>query len=255
MWLLAWFFLLGLIIGSFLNAWIFRLRAGESVATGRSKCPYCQRSLVFYDLVPVISFILLKRKCRYCQKPISWQYPVVELVTGILFAVIFYHYSLPATSGNLFLLARDLIAVSALIGIFVYDLRFMEIPDEISLLAIFLLILFGLLAGVSWTSMLIGGLVGFGFFAVQYFVSKGAWLGGGDLRLGALMGILLGWPIVILAIFLAYIGGAIVSVGLMIAKKATPKTAVPLGVFLVPATIIFMIFGQAFALWYFKGLL
>jgi len=255
MWSVAWFFLLGLIIGSFLNAWIFRLRAGESVAAGRSKCPHCQRILAFYDLVPIVSFMLLKGKCRYCQKPISWQYPLVEMTTGILFAVIFYYHALPINAGHSFLLTRDLIAVSALIGIFVYDLKFMEIPDEISLLAIFFIFIFGWLGGASVVSMLIGGLVGFGFFAVQYFVSRGKWLGGGDLRLGVLMGVLLGWPIVIFAIFLAYIGGAIVSVGLMITKKATPKTAVPLGVFLAPAAMVFMIFGQAFTLWYFKGLI
>lgn len=256
--MLLFIFLFGLIIGSFLNVLVYRRHTGESIVNGRSKCPHCGHVLTWTDLVPVFSFIFLRGQCHYCHKKISWQYPLVELVTGLLFVVAYIIESkLPIANlqftidTNLILiLLRDFVAISALVAIFVYDYKWMIIPDSIALPALALVFAINWLTGTTLTNLLIGALVGFGFFAVQFYVSKGVWVGGGDMRLGALMGALLGWPLIIVALFFAYIFGAIISVFLLIKKQATGKTAVPFGVFLVPSTILTLFWGQQILIWY-----
>jgi len=252
----ALIFLFGLIIGSFLNVLILRLHSGESVAAGRSKCPHCRHALDWPDLIPVFSYVFLGGRCRYCAKKISWQYPLVELATGLLF-VIAYAAGLdraavlaPADPAFWLSLLRDWLAVSALVVIFVYDLRWMIIPDCVVLPALVLISALNLMLGRSPVSLLIGLAAGFGFFAAQYFVSKGRWVGGGDLRLGALLGVLLGWPVIIFALLLSYIIGAIAAVTLLIAKKVQAKSAVPFGVFLAPAALVALFWGPQIVAWY-----
>lgn len=252
-------FIFGLIIGSFLNALIYRLHIGESIAHGRSKCPHCGHVLAWTDLVPVISFLLLKGTCRYCQKKISWQYPVVELAVAVLFLISYLinvgqfpvlNLLCPIDLKFWLLMARDFIAISALTAIFVYDYKWMIIPDSIVLPAIVAILILNYFIGIPVASILIGALIGFGFFAIQYFISQGAWIGGGDLRLGALMGALLGWPLIVVALFFSYIFGAIISVMLLIGKKVNRKSAVPFGVFLAPAAIIALFWGEIILTWY-----
>lgn len=242
----------GLIIGSFLNALIFRLHSGESIADGRSLCPHCRHTLAWFDLLPVVSFLWLRGRCRYCQRSISWQYPVVEAITAILFLafylfnVQYYNFGWPL----LLVCLRDWLVVSALIVVFVYDFRWMLIPDSVVLPVIVLAASASLFLGQSLAGLFLSLVIGFGFFALQYYVSGGTWIGGGDLRLGLLLGAVLTWPSVILALFLAYIFGAIVGVGLLLTNKVNRKTEIPFGVFIVPAMIIAMLWGQAIITWY-----
>jgi len=252
-------FIFGLIIGSFLNALIYRLHIGESISHGRSKCPHCGHVLAWNDLVPVMSFLLLKGRCRYCKKKISWQYPIVELAVAALFLISYVinvgrfpapDLLFPSNLQFWLLMTRDFIAISSLTAIFVYDLKWMIIPDSIALSAFVLVFILNVLIGIPIASILIGAAVGFGFFALQYYISNGQWIGGGDLRLGALMGALLGWPLIVVALFLSYILGAIVSVILLISKKATRKSAVPFGVFLAPAAILALLWRQKILAWY-----
>jgi len=252
----------GLVIGSFLNVLILRLHSGESIASGRSKCPHCGHILSWRDLFPVLSFIFLAGKCRYCGKKISWQYPSVELAAGLLFAAAYLIETSHSISirqladqssidlNFILLLSRDWIVIASLIVIFVYDFKWLIIPDAIALPAAAAVIILNLLIGVSAASMLIGLAIGLGFFGLQYVVSKGTWIGGGDIRLGALMGVLLGWPIILIALFLSYIMGAAVSLILIWLKKATPKSPVPFGVFLAPATVIALFWGEKILSWY-----
>lgn len=251
--ILFWLFLLGLSVGSFINVVVFRLHLKSSIIKGRSKCPSCNHQLAVKDLVPVVSFLLLRGRCRYCGNLISWQYPLVELVVAILFVWIgFYHFKFLGSFSeiNLFILARDFLAISVLITLFVYDFRFMEIPDEISLPAIITCFLLGIFGGLNWHMMLISAFIGFGFFLLQYVISAGRWIGGGDLRLGFLMGVLLNWPSLIFAIFLAYIIGAIFALWLLINYKIDRKTQLPFGIFLTPATIFSIFFGQRIVEYY-----
>ncbi len=249
-------FIIGLIIGSFLNVVILRLRSGEGWIFSRSKCPNCSFVLKPKDLIPVLSFIFLKRHCRNCGEKISWQYPLVELAVGFLFTFAFYRYF---SSGQAFMefnswlnVLRDWVLIGFLTVIFIYDLRWQEIPDEVSLPAIAVIFIFNCFLGFNPSLLLLSGLTGGLFFAAQHIFSKGRWVGSGDIRLGALMGVTLSWPGILTALMLAYISGAIVGLGLLINKKKTLKSELAFGTFLSVATLISLYFGTDIVNWYFS---
>lgn len=248
--------ILGLIIGSFLNVIILRLHSGESSAKGRSHCPQCRHNLESRDLVPVLSFIWLRGKCRYCQTKISWQYPLVEVSVAILFVLAFMVDFGKVQAFDLRLalfIIRDFFVISALVVIFVYDLRWMLIPDSVVLPAIILVLALNIFLGYDLFNLILGLVVGFGFFALQYFVSNGRWIGGGDLRLGALLGVLLGWPVAVLTLLLSYIfGGLVVTPIYLLLGKVNQKHQLPFGVCLVPVIIFCLFFGQQIIDWYLR---
>lgn len=248
----------GLIIGSFLNVVILRLHSGQSIAIGRSHCPACRQTLAVGDLIPVFSFLLLKGRCRYCRQKISWQYPAVEIATAILFLAAYWlvisHQPADSLAFGLEL-SKYWLAISALIVVFVYDLKWLLIPDEIVLPIGLIILLINLFSGRSFIDLSAGIAVGFGFFAVQYFVSRGRWIGGGDLRLGFFMGCLLGFYGTVLALFFAYIIGAIVAVLLLVAGRIKPKSQVPFGAFIVPAILLVIFFGSQIINFYLSLLL
>jgi prepilin signal peptidase PulO-like enzyme (type II secretory pathway) len=249
-------FIFGLIFGSFLNVVIWRLHAGESILTGRSHCPKCHYVLGPLELIPVLSFLIQKGKCRHCRKSISWQYPLVELSTAILFLFAYLPHDLRFTTYNFFLLARTWFIIATLIVIFVSDLKYYLIPDKIIYpAAAVVLVTLPLIYGgeISWTGLfdpLIAGILGGGFFLLQYLISKGKWIGGGDIKLGALMGLILGLGGLGVALFFAYVVGASVGLILVASRKKTMKSQVPFGTFLVAGTIFSMFFGTSVLNWY-----
>ena len=223
-------FVFGTMIGSFLNCLIWRLHKKETIL-GRSYCPCCRHRIAWYDNIPILSFIVLRGKCRHCQKLISWQYPVVELITGILFVMsfiinfqfslqtggqaIFYQYPI---SGVLSLIKFWFI-IAVMIVIFIYDLRWYLILDIVTLPACVIVFLINLALGMNWQNLFISGIIGGGFFLLQFVVSGGRWIGGGDIRLGLLMGLSLGWPGIISSLTLAYFIGAFIGLGLIASGK------------------------------------
>ncbi|MBU4217110.1 prepilin peptidase [Candidatus Parcubacteria bacterium] len=250
--------LFGLIIGSFLNALIWRLHTGESMME-RSKCPKCGKAIAWYDNVPVLSYLFLLGKCRGCKMRISFQYPLVELITGLLFMLAF---NFSARGGSVLggqlpnyiffiTLFRDFFLISTMIIVFIYDLRWYLILDVITLPSIAVLFVLNLVLGISWQSLLLSGIIGGGFFLLQFIISKGKWIGGGDIRLGFLMGIALGWPQIITALMLAYIAGAFIGIGLIVFGKKKWSSHVPFGVFLSVATIVTLFWGDPLLRWYF----
>ncbi len=249
-------FLFGLAIGSFLNVIIFRLKKGKSPLKGRSYCPKCKHKLNWIDLIPFLGFFIRKGKCHYCGKKISRQYPSVELAAGLLFVfVCWYYFSMPGPK-ELFII-RDLVFVSILIVIFVYDLKYKLILDKVSLPAAGFAILYNVLLGyprgdtfTSLLNLILAGAIGAGFFLLQFWLSKGKWIGGGDIRLGLLMGFMVGWPLIFVALFLSYIGGAVVGLFLLASKKKTLKAEIPFGIFLAPATFLTIFYGQQLLNWY-----
>lgn len=249
-------FIFGLIIGSFLNVVIWRMHAQESVLTGRSHCPKCRHVLSPIELIPVLSFLIQKGKCRHCQKPISWQYPLVELSTGILFLLVYLPHDLRFTTYTFFLLARSWFVIAVLIVIFVYDLKYYLIPDKIiyptaTVVVITLPLIYG--GKITWWGVfgpIIAGLLGGGFFLLQYIISKGKWIGGGDIKMGALMGLILGISGLGVALFFAYVVGAIVGLILVVSRKKTMKSQVPFGTFLVAGTIFAMFLAESVLNWY-----
>lgn len=238
-------FIAGLAFGSFLNAWIFRTHENIKITSGRSMCIFCHRQLAWYENIPVFSFIFLGGKCRTCRKQISWQYPLVELGLAVVFVLTaWWHEAEPFAIPTAELL-RDWILVFNLAFIFLYDLRYGEILDGPTIPTAILLFFFSLPLGwQTWQSMLIGIAVGAGIFALQYLISNGKWIGGGDIRFGLLMGVILGWPNILVALFLAYIFGGLVSMILVWSKKKNMQSETPFGTYLTAATFITMFFGE-----------
>jgi prepilin signal peptidase PulO-like enzyme (type II secretory pathway) len=249
-------FIFGLVIGSFLNVVIWRLHTGESVLTGHSHCPKCRHKLSPIELIPVLSFLIQKGKCRHCGKRIFWQYPLVELSTAILFLFAYLPYDLRLTTYNFFLLAREWFIVSVMIVIFIYDLKYYLILDKIIypaavVVVMTLPLIYG--GGISWwglISPIVAAVLGGGFFLLQYVISKGKWIGGGDIKIGALMGLTLGLGGLGVALFFAYVVGAIVGLALVFLRKKTMKSRVPFGTFLAAGTIFALFFAEPILSWY-----
>jgi len=248
---LVFIFLIGLCVGSFLNVVILRTKEGASSVKGRSKCPFCHATLNATDLIPLGSYLWLRGKCRYCHTRIDLQYPLVELATGLGFILIYLRYfldfSLPGGfSESLFFwfCARDAFLFCVMLVIAVYDLHYTHILDRFTIPALIVLFPLQIFLGMSLTSLVMGAFVLASFFGVQYFLSGGAWVGGGDIRLGALMGVALGLSQGLLALFLAYVIGAVIAVVLLATKKATRKTQIPFGPFLAGATLLVLFAGD-----------
>lgn len=254
-------FIFGTAVGSFLNVIIYRTRLGETWIKGRSRCDDCKKTIAWYDNVPLLSYVLLGAKCRFCKKPLSISHPVVEGLTGILFVwwyvAGFLFFQLSQQPFNvlqpLFWLAVGLI----LLVITIVDLREMIIPDS-AVVALFILTLLyrlGLTAvGVmqvadlrnALVSMVLAGL----FFFLLWLGTKGRGMGFGDVKLAFPLALLLGWPKVLVWIFLAFTIGAVVGVVLMALGRVKFKQAVPFGPFLVLGTLLSLIWGDALIAWY-----
>ena len=241
-------FLLGLIIGSFLNCLTYRLETEESFWKGRSSCPHCRHKLSWQDLIPVLSFFFLRRKCRYCKEPISWQYPIVEISTAVIFLIIF----------NFQFLIFNFIVAPLLIVIFVYDLKHYIIPDKIIYPAILVSGIWYAVYGIflnQYTKYDIlntaySTLGATAFFLSIVLLSRGKWMGLGDVKLALLMGLFLGWPNVFIALFLAFFIGAVLGVILIISGKKQLSSEIPFGPFLVTGTFIALFWASSLINWY-----
>jgi len=254
-------FIFGLIVGSFLNCVIYRFEKNESFLKGRSYCPKCKHTLNWKDLIPIFSFLILKGKCRYCSKKISLQYPLVELATGVLFILTFHFWSLGfnwLVGIGIWELIYLLIILCSLIVIFVYDLKHYIIPDKVIYPAILVIGIWYLVAWMflnQYTSyqLLVTIYSAFGaaaFFLAIVLISRGRWMGVGDIKLAFLMGLLLGFPKILVALFSAFLIGAIIGIGLIATGKKTLKSEVPFGPFLVTGTFLALFLGEQIVNWY-----
>lgn len=300
---------IGLFFGSFANVVIYRLKHGGSVCFGRSKCRDCKQQLSYLDLIPVFSWVFLKGKCRYCKKPISAQYPGVEISFAFLWFISTYIIGFPTSIPEWMYLIFLLYITSSLIIITVYDLLYYEIPDQVSLPAIALTLLAIILGkGPEWKDAFWGCLFIYSFFYIQilipsfihvlhskkwkilldtillYFLfplwiflslflpqkiiekiplfkedeneeETPSWIGGGDLRLAFIMGLLLGLKQGVVALFIAYIIGATVSIVLIALKQKNRKSMVPFGPFLAIGTFIALFLGDVIWSFYWSFLL
>jgi len=235
-------FVLGVCVGSFLNVLIYRLPRGLSLA-GRSFCPQCRHKLAWRDNIPLLSFAFLGGRCRCCQRPISWQYPAVEFGTAVTTLLVFFHLAgaeVVASSPPRWLsLAFYLLVTYALIVIFVSDLKYQIIPDQIIYPAILLTALFLISQYPNiLISYLLVGLGTAGFFLLLYLLTRGKGMGLGDVKLALLMGLLLGWPKILIALYFAFLTGAFVGVILILLGKKKFGQHIPFGPFLVGGTLI-----------------
>ena len=248
-------FVFGLIIGSFLNCIIYRLSKKESFLLKRSYCPHCKHTLEWQDLIPLLSFFLLGGKCRYCKKPISFQYPLVELFTGFLFLlIVFQNFELLIFDSFVFNLLKIIFLffiTGFLIIIFVYDLKHFIIPDRVIYPAILLSGVWYLVSNIFFDSYnkseilkaFYSALGAGAFFLAIVLLSRGKGMGMGDVKLGFFMGLFLGFPDILVALFLAFLLGAAIGIILIVTGKKTFKSEVPFGPFLVTGTFLAMFFG------------
>ena len=249
---LFWFIIggSGLILGSYLNSWMWRIYTNRWQWGGRSLCVHCGRQLTWSENIPLLSFVVLRGQCRTCHQRIPPDYFWVELVTPILF-VLAASIDLVHGITNPWHIWRDLFFVALLLVIFVYDAKYYLILTRVVYGgAVVGFLINYVVLHISPVNMLLGAVVGAGFFWTQYVLSRGRWIGGGDVRLGLMMGILLGWPGVLVALFMAYVLGAFVSLGLLALRKKTLRSQLPFGTFLAIGTLVALFWGEQIIQWY-----
>jgi prepilin signal peptidase PulO-like enzyme (type II secretory pathway) len=251
---------IGLVIGSFANCFVWRLHENESLMN-RSYCPKCRKQIAWYDNVPVLSFLLLRGRCRHCKEEINWQYPIVEMTMSVLFAAIAYvmlgsfggdlSYLMFLDNHSMVLLARNLLIIFAFIVVFIYDFRWFLVSDRFVLPAAGILLAMNIYLGADWRWAVLSCIIGGFFFLVQFVISRGKWVGGGDIRLGILVGAAFGrLDYLLLILMVSYFIGSLVAVPLLLMKKKGWKSELPFGVFLAISSIVCLFFGQATIDWY-----
>lgn len=242
-------FIFGAVVGSFLNVCICRLPEGRSIVFPPSACPLCGYQIRWYDNIPIVSFLILRAKCRACHAPISWRYPLVEALNGILTLLLFIKAGPTLPFLALFLFCSSLVVITFI------DLDHQIIPDSISLPGILIGFLFSFfLPWSGWLNSLSGILLGGGsLFLVAWGYEKltgKEGMGGGDVKLLAMMGAFLGWRSVPFIIFAASLVGSVIGVSVMMAQKKDGKLAIPFGPFLAFGAVLYIFYGRQLISWY-----
>ena len=239
--MLGIFFIIGLVIGSFINVLIYRIPRHLGIG-GRSMCPGCKSKIEWYDLIPLLSYIFLRGRCRKCSKSISITYPFVELLTGL----VFYQFatSVELVTGNFVFLVIGLFVLACFIALLFIDLRHYILPDPIVFSIVFASAIFLILNPIGAEKNILGAILWGGIFGFTYWISKGKWMGFGDVKLAATIGLFFGLLDGFFVVYIAVITGALVGIALLITKKAGMKSRIPFGSFLAGASIIFILFGK-----------
>ena len=236
-------FALGLVLGSFLNVVIARLPRGESIVNPPSRCPRCKKRIHPWDNVPVLSFVILGGRCRHCRRKISWRYPVVELLSGLLL------WLLVRRVGDPLLLVPQAAFLLALLAIAWIDLDTRTIPDVVTIPGVGLGLAASLFAPPGLAAALLGALCGgLSLWLVGTLYERATsvpGMGGGDVKLAAMMGAFLGVGGVFGAIFLASLAGSVFGILLIMLGKGSRRTAIPFGTFLAPAAIALCLYGDS----------
>ena len=242
-------FILGLIVGSFSNVCIYRIPRNESIIYPASHCPKCRSKIKPVDNIPLLSFILLKGRCRNCKSKISIQYPIVELLTGLIYLIIYLIYGLSIQSLIYIILS------SALIIIAFIDLNEQIVPDVISLPGIVIgFIISFFVPYISFINSALGVVVGGGIILIiglaGSVIFKKEAMGGGDVKLAAMIGAFLGWRYIIISLFLGFFLGALAGIFLIISKIKSREDTVPFGPFIVLGSFITLLWGEKIISWY-----
>lgn len=239
--------LFGLAIGSFLNVVIVRVPEGRSLWHPRSACPGCSAQLAWHDNIPVLSFLWLRGRCRKCGMRISWRYPIIEAVTAAALAAAYVAFG---PTGD-FVVAAVLLAT--LVVVTAIDLQHQLIPDVITLPGIIVGLMANLAIGhVSWRECLIGIVVGGGLFFVIILVSPNG-MGGGDMKLGAMLGAFLGWKALLFALFTGIVLGGVVGIALLVSGLRGRKDPIPFGPFLAAGGAMALFWGERIMDWWLSG--
>ena len=276
-------FVFGVVFGSFLNVIGLRYKAekfllDKEAIGGRSQCPICKKQLVWYELVPLFSFLALKGKCRHCGHRISLQYPIIEFLSGIIFVAVPLYFMNTYNVSQLAFSGQDIrwfyglsiiwtLAFLAMLLLSVIDFRQFLIPNELNIFLAFLgvgamLLKHGSFLGYYssileinsriWVNHISAALIAMVFLGLIIFLSRGKGMGLGDLKLAGALGLLFGWPDILLVVMLAFVIGSFLSIALMALKKKTLHDSVPFGPFLVLSSFIVFLFGFQIVNGYFK---
>lgn len=242
-------FIFGTVVGSFLNVCICRLPHGESVVSPGSRCPRCSTAIRWYDNIPIISYLVLAGKCRGCGMRISLQYPLVELLNGLLTLALFLRFGPGLPFAVLFLFCSSLVVITFI------DLEHQIIPDEISLPGILIGFVFSfVLPNHSWLNSLLGILLGGGSLLLvaygYHWLTGKEGMGGGDIKLLAMMGAFLGWKAVPFIIFVSSLAGSVIGISLMLIRKENGRLAIPFGPYLALAAVVYIFWGRTLIHWY-----
>lgn len=239
-----WIFIFGIVIGSFLNVCIYRLPAGEDIVRKPSHCMHCGKKLKWYELIPVVSFLIQKGRCRSCGKELSLQYPLVELANGLLYLWIVH------VTGYGLLSVLYCLSVSILLVASVVDFRTYEIPPGCPFFI-------GALGGIRvlldlshWYLYGIGMLTVSGLFLLVYLITRGKGIGGGDIKLMAAAGLLLGWKQILLALAIGSVAGSVIHISLMKLKGKSRMLA--FGPYLAVGIFFAMLYGEEVIRWYLR---
>ncbi len=242
-------FVFGMVVGSFLNVCICRMPKNESVVSPPSHCPHCSYQIRWYDNIPLMSYLLLRGKCRGCGAHISVQYPLVEMINGIVTLSLFLRFGPTLVFAVLFMFC------SALVVITFIDIEHQIIPDEISLSGIVVgFVLSFFLKDPSWIDSLLGILLGGGSlllvaYSYQWLTGKDG-MGGGDIKLLAMMGAFLGWKAIPFIIFASSLVGSLLGVSIMLFQKKDSKLAIPFGPYLAFGAVLYIFYGKPLIRWY-----
>jgi len=242
-------FILGLIVGSFSNVCIYRIPRNESIIYPASHCPKCRSKIKPVDNIPLLSFILLKGRCRNCKSKISIQYPIVELLTGLIYLIIYLIYGLSIQSLTYIILSSTLVIIAFI------DLNEQIIPDVISLPGIVIgFIISFFVPYISFINSALGVAVGGGIILIiglaGSLIFKKEAMGGGDVKLAAMIGAFLGWRYIIISLFLGFFLGALAGIFLIISKIKSREDVVPFGPFIVLGSLITLLWGEKIISWY-----
>jgi len=237
----------GVAVGSFLNVCIHRLPLCESLAFPASHCPSCQTPIKPYDNIPIVSYLLLRGRCRSCGAPISMQYPIVEFTTGAVFLAAFLLFDSP-------IIYQRLLFACAMIVLFVIDLEHRILPDVITLPGIALGLVFSFFMPPGWRDSLIGLAVGGGslwLMGEAYFRIRGEeGMGFGDVKMLAMIGAFLGWKLMLLTLLMGSFIGSAIGVGMIALKRGDMKYALPFGTFLAVGALVASVLGERIVRWY-----
>lgn len=249
--------LLGLVLGSFVNAFVWRLHEKRNWTTERSECTHCHHQLAAKDLVPVFSWLMLKGKCRYCGKPIE-DSPLVELALGAVFVLSYLLWPIPFAGDGLLLFGFWLVFLTAFAILTLYDLRWFLLPNKVVFpligLAVAQLACQLIFFDASWRDVLgaaLGVCIVSGTFYALFVLSRGTWIGFGDVKLGIVLGILAGGPFAaLLLLFLASVLGTLYALPQVFLGKASRKSHIPFGPFLLAAMVVVQLYGPSIIGWY-----
>ncbi len=232
-------FVFGLVIGSFLNVVIDRLPREENIVWERSRCDHCKKQLRWFELIPVVSYLLLGGRCLRCKKRLSLQYPLVELVSGMGFVALFLG-SQPSIP-----LALPIIVFCLLLAFFVIDLKHQILPDQIMILLFMVTAVMGYFVSPEQRiTHFLSGMGAGAFFLLLWLVTKGRGIGFGDVKLAFILGFLLGYPSIIISLYIAFLTGAIAGVILILSRKARMKTRIAFGPFLISGAFATWLWGE-----------